>query len=215
MNDTNASLTATSARLRRMSVWAALVATAVLAFEAFANGCDSDLHYPAGEGDVAEVTRLLDAGADPNACAGDGDTPLHLAAEEGHVEVVRLLLDRGADLNASGDYGRTPLHSAAGGGDVEVVRLLLDRGADLNASDARAARCVRRSARQERRSVSGFFQSRARSSMQRSNTSAKAAPAAAAASTGTGSLRRRAIVARRWASNTGRGGVTPRARARR
>ena len=49
------------------------------------------LHDAAGEGDVAAVTRMLDAGAFPNPRARHGATPLHVAAGYGHHEVAALL----------------------------------------------------------------------------------------------------------------------------
>ncbi|MDE2974521.1 MAG: ankyrin repeat domain-containing protein [Gemmatimonadota bacterium] len=75
------------------------------------NARDSDgstpLHHAVGNGDLAMVVRLLDAGADVN--AGDwGRTPLHRAAERGDTAIVRVLAEAGANPDARNDRGETP-----------------------------------------------------------------------------------------------------------
>jgi ankyrin repeat protein len=94
----------------------------------------------AGEGDVAAVSRLLAAGADPNASvavrtpSGEvvQDTALCVAAQLGRLEVARLLLEGGADPGRADGDGTTPLMVAAGIGHLEVLRLLLGRGAAVD-----------------------------------------------------------------------------------
>ncbi|HEX6199438.1 MAG TPA: ankyrin repeat domain-containing protein, partial [Thermoanaerobaculia bacterium] len=98
----------------------------------------SPLLRAAHEGDLAEVRRLLDAGADPNHTEtlegrwrdGVQRSALGGAARGGHLEVARLLLGRGArvDLTPRGDA--SPLMIAAGNRHRDLVRLLLDAGAD-------------------------------------------------------------------------------------
>jgi len=85
---------------------------------------------------VADVTRCLAAGADPNARDEDGWTPLHLAATYDGAEAVAALLAGGADLNARDEDGWTPLHVAALVGGAEAVAALLDEGADDGARTA-------------------------------------------------------------------------------
>ncbi|MEA2562157.1 MAG: bla regulator protein blaR1 [Acidobacteriota bacterium] len=55
------------------------------------------LHRAAREGDVAEVRRLLAAGADPNADVPGVGTALRLAIDMDRAEVARVLLEAGAD----------------------------------------------------------------------------------------------------------------------
>ena len=91
----------------------------------------------AAEGDLDGVRRLLDEGAEPDACASkDGLTPLASAALAGRPEAVNLLLKVGADPNAVSEDGRTALHCAVEGGDLTSVVRLLDAGADPYLKDA-------------------------------------------------------------------------------
>jgi len=71
--------------------------------------------------DVVEVmTRLLDAGADPNQRGLNDWTALHFAVVETNVEAVKLLLARGADreLRTRIDDYETALELARSGRDV-------------------------------------------------------------------------------------------------
>ena len=81
-------------------------------------------------GDLAEVRRLVAAGADVNGEARDGcRSPLIAAASRNHVAVVAYLLERGAEVDAV-SAGWTALLEAADKGSVEVLGTLLARGAD-------------------------------------------------------------------------------------
>jgi hypothetical protein len=88
----------------------------------------------ASRGNVVEVKRLLDAGADP--CAWDS-CALRWAAEYGNAEVVRMLLDAGADPRAEDSLA---LRWAAQYGHADILRMLLGAGADPRAKDSYALR---------------------------------------------------------------------------
>ena len=84
---------------------------------------------------AADVTRCLDAGADPNSRTTEGGTPLHFAALFSDTATVILaLLEAGADLHARSEDGDTPLHFAAiYNSSLDVIHTLLRAGADVNA----------------------------------------------------------------------------------
>ena len=69
--------------------------------------------YAAENGNIEELERLLDRGADINAKDNDDWTALMYASENSNdtssIETVRLLLDRGADINATNNEGWTVL----------------------------------------------------------------------------------------------------------
>ena len=84
------------------------------------------------EGDIGEINKLLESGADVNAAIEGDGSPLIVAAREGQIEVVRLLLDRGAEPDRGVPGDGNAIIMAAREGHEEVVRLLLDRGAHID-----------------------------------------------------------------------------------
>jgi len=111
---------------------------------------------------LALITKLLDAGANPNAIINntprarmrDGSprivfaTALMRAAFSGDIELVKLLLSHGADPKIVSRDNETVLMAAGGTGFIpgyskgrtpaerlEVVKLLIDLGIDVNAAD--------------------------------------------------------------------------------
>ena len=108
------------------------------------------------------ITKLLDAGANPNALVNNTPrarmragsprivfaTALMRAAFSGDLELTRLLLSHGADPSIVSKDGETMVEAAAGLGFIqgyskgrsaaerlEVVTLFVERGADVNAAD--------------------------------------------------------------------------------
>lgn len=80
---------------------------------------------------VAEVARLLEAGANPGYQRADGVTGLHIAATTGHVETLRTLLRAGSPVDAKNSSQDTPLIVAASKARLEAVRTLLEAGANV------------------------------------------------------------------------------------
>jgi ankyrin repeat protein len=87
----------------------------------------------ARDGDTGQLTRLLEAGADPNLRAGLNDwTPLMHAIHKNRPQSVRVLLTHGARVNERGGRGVTALIMAAGYGYDGIVKMLLDAGASVS-----------------------------------------------------------------------------------
>ena len=97
---------------------------------------DKKLVAAAGKGDVREVNRLLDAGANVNACSKYWGPPIFDAAYAGdtdaHHQVIETLIARGADMNIRNGVSCTALMGAANRGHIGAARLLLAAGADAN-----------------------------------------------------------------------------------
>ena len=100
-------------------------------------GCATALTGAAARGDLKEVNKLLDEGADLNEIDGHKQTAIKAAAVRGKTNMVRLLAERGADLNCKPPNSEacTPLHMAAAMGHIDTVRTLIEKGADVNAKD--------------------------------------------------------------------------------
>jgi ankyrin repeat protein len=90
----------------------------------------TSLHKAVEQCNLADVKRLLKAGADPNAKDGLGSTALEYAVSRGPA-LVKTLLDAGADPRGTDALG-TALSYAPESERPAVVRMLLDHGADPN-----------------------------------------------------------------------------------
>jgi ankyrin repeat protein len=87
-------------------------------------------------GNLLEVEKILQQGADVNAKDKDGWSALHIAVNDVLVEIVNTLVRKGADVAAMDGAGATPLHYAASRGNIEEIKILLSNGADVNAQDS-------------------------------------------------------------------------------
>lgn len=94
------------------------------------------LQWAVYKGDVAEVRRLIGAGADVALGNEYGATPMSLAAEVANTEVLELLLDAGADVESPNADGETALLLVARTGNVDAAKLLLEHGAAVDARES-------------------------------------------------------------------------------
>lgn len=99
-----------------------------------------ELMAAAHAGDLAQVQRLLAAGADVNSRDENGWSPLMKACynaelKHGFADVVQALIEAGANIEAPIGYGVRPLMLAAGYGETAVVEMLLQAGADVLAQN--------------------------------------------------------------------------------
>ncbi len=92
-----------------------------------------DLQVAARRGQLAEVTKLLEAGAPIESKNQYGATPLYLAVFNGHTEVAKLLLDKGANPNITDTFYKSSIiDSALQKQRPEIVRALIARGVPLS-----------------------------------------------------------------------------------
>jgi ankyrin repeat protein len=93
------------------------------------------LQWAVYDGDVAEVRRLLKAGANVSLANNYGATPMSLAAEVGDAAILKLLLEAGADVESPNADGQTALLAVARTGNVEAAELLVKHGAKVDARE--------------------------------------------------------------------------------
>ncbi len=86
------------------------------------------LHAAAAAGNVAEIERLIAAGANRELRDGNGRTPLHVAAYRRQYEAARTLLKRGADANALDAQRYDIVTIAAVADDVPMLKVALEGG---------------------------------------------------------------------------------------
>jgi uncharacterized protein len=86
-------------------------------------------------GDLATLTRLLDAGTPVDARDGRRRTALLAATQANRIEAARLLIARGADVNAQDDRQDSAFLLAGAAGRLEILRLTLAAGADLKSTN--------------------------------------------------------------------------------
>src|SRR5687767_12898392 len=94
------------------------------------------LQWAVYEGDVAEVSRLLAAGADVALANDYGATPMSLAAEVANTEILKLLLEAGANADSPNGDGMTALQAVARTGNVDAAKVLLEHGATVDARES-------------------------------------------------------------------------------
>jgi ankyrin repeat protein len=93
------------------------------------------LQWAVYNGDVAEVKRLLHAGADVSLANNYGATPMSLAAEVGSTDMLKLLLEAGANADSPNPDGQTALLAVARTGNVDAAQLLLNHHATVDARE--------------------------------------------------------------------------------
>jgi ankyrin repeat protein len=94
-----------------------------------------ELTQAAAQGRIADVKRLIGAGAGVNVFIDNG-TPLMWAARNGSTAICGLLISKGANIDALDTVnGWTALRLAAKNGHTETCAFLLDCGANFEVKD--------------------------------------------------------------------------------
>ena len=97
---------------------------------------DQALRMAAEDGDLEEMSRLLEEGSQINAKVGDYETTVLMEVSvRGNVEVMKFLIEKGANVNLSDKDGWTAIMGAVVQGHLESVKLLLSHGAEVNAKN--------------------------------------------------------------------------------
>jgi len=93
---------------------------------------NEELRTQALKGNVAEVTKLLDKGADINHINELSKSALHCAIESKSSQLVHFLIGEGANVNNydEDNAGDTPISDAASLGLLRITKMLLRAGAD-------------------------------------------------------------------------------------
>ncbi|XP_030275110.1 double zinc ribbon and ankyrin repeat-containing protein 1-like isoform X1 [Sparus aurata] len=92
-----------------------------------------------GRGQISTIQQLLDQGADPTCCGGDGRHALAVAVVNGHHDVLPVLVQRGADVDEqSGQMKNSALHEAAARGSegLQCAKVLLSCKASVRRRNA-------------------------------------------------------------------------------
>jgi ankyrin repeat protein len=92
---------------------------------------DGPLTRAAGEGDLAELRRLLAGGIDIDSTGETGRTAVTAAVYGGHLDAVRLLIDEGADVDIQDEHRTNALLALGETGDVVILREVLGAKPDL------------------------------------------------------------------------------------
>jgi len=118
-----------------MNTRALLAAFALICACAQAQTPDPALFRLIENGDLAEFTRQVDAGADLTAKNKLGETLLYFAAEKGEIEMARALIAKGADAKARTPNGESVLHAASMIESAALTTDLIQAGAEINAAN--------------------------------------------------------------------------------
>lgn len=87
---------------------------------------NSRLRKAIKQGNLLEVTSLIENGVDINPSCYSGNRPLAVAASRGHLDILNLLIAHGAKVNF-GELSETPLAQA---NTPVIVRTLINAGVD-------------------------------------------------------------------------------------
>ncbi|KAK7996380.1 Delta-aminolevulinic acid dehydratase [Apiospora arundinis] len=88
----------------------------------------------AEQGQVAEIVRLVKAGADPDGTSCEA-RPLILASKEGHTKAVEVLIDCNAKVDLADEWDETAVSWSASSGYIDIVKILHKHGANIDHLD--------------------------------------------------------------------------------
>lgn len=95
---------------------------------------NNDLITAIRECNINKVERLIDSGADINACHKLLGSPLINALYQKNITLLTLLVDKGVELNIVDRFNISPLEVAIKLGFREALSLLILKGAKLHSN---------------------------------------------------------------------------------
>ena len=95
---------------------------------------DEALITAVSSGDIEEVGKLLENGANVDSRDDFGDTCLMIASNNCFEDIVSLLIKWEADVDAKNDNDYTALIYSVHKGNLNITRTLIDSDADVNAA---------------------------------------------------------------------------------
>ena len=91
------------------------------------------LHHCSWHGTGTNIMqRLIDKGANADACDEEGISAMHYTAWKNIMKGLRLLISHGADMNKLDICGDSPLHSAILSNSYQTLEVLLQHNADYS-----------------------------------------------------------------------------------
>jgi ankyrin repeat protein len=118
---------------------------------------NQNLMRAASDGDLIEVTTLVEKGADINFVDEYGWTPLIQASMMNQLDIVKYLVVKGANINAVAEDGTNPLQNAIIFDHVAMVKFLLARGASLDAKGKYGWDGIQTAHQRDRRKVLNYL----------------------------------------------------------
>jgi ankyrin repeat protein len=94
---------------------------------------NNELFKAIKEGNLENVKKTLEQGADVNAQDDKRNPALVISISKSKYEIVKLLIEKGADINIKDEDSDTSLIKASRHGYTDITHLLIINGADVNA----------------------------------------------------------------------------------
>ncbi|WP_337237604.1 ankyrin repeat domain-containing protein [Proteus faecis] len=109
-----------------------LIISFIFMVKVMANSDKAYLVTLAQEGNLSELKRQIEQGADVNARDAIQDSPYLYSGARGLQEILELTLSHGSSLKSVNRYGGTALIPASERGHVKTVKTLIDAGVDVD-----------------------------------------------------------------------------------
>ncbi|RDU35699.1 hypothetical protein DRW41_16275 [Neobacillus piezotolerans] len=94
------------------------------------NGLKEQLLAAAERGDVSEISRLIEDGANINVQDSNGRTPVMIATYNNDVAAAKVLIDAGADMDIRDNMKNNVFLYAGAEGYIDILKLAIKAGAD-------------------------------------------------------------------------------------